>query len=38
MSKWSASKARQVLHDDAEIGPKMLPRIAKETGLKPEDL
>ncbi len=25
-------------HDDEEIGPKMLARIAKVTGLKPEDL
>jgi len=25
-------------HDKAEIGPKMLMRIAKHTGLKPEDL
>ena len=25
-------------HDDEEIGPKMLARISKHTGLKPEDL
>lgn len=25
-------------HDGGEIGPKMLARIAKHTGLKPEDL
>lgn len=25
-------------HDSAEVGPKMLARIAKDTGLKPEDL
>jgi predicted RNA binding protein YcfA (HicA-like mRNA interferase family) len=25
-------------HDSVEIGPKMLARIAKATGLKPEDL
>ena len=25
-------------HDGVEIGPKMLARIAKHTGLKPEDL
>jgi predicted RNA binding protein YcfA (HicA-like mRNA interferase family) len=25
-------------HDGEEIGPKMLTRIAKRTGLKPEDL
>ena len=25
-------------HDDAELGPKMLARISKHTGLRPEDL
>ena len=25
-------------HDSQEIGPKMLARIAKKTGLRPEDL
>ncbi len=25
-------------HDDEEIGPRMLARIAKKTGLRPEDL
>jgi predicted RNA binding protein YcfA (HicA-like mRNA interferase family) len=25
-------------HDHEEIGPRMLARIAKQTGLKPEDL
>ena len=25
-------------HDNEEVGPKMLSRIAKVTGLKPEDL
>ncbi|MCO5160393.1 MAG: type II toxin-antitoxin system HicA family toxin [Mesorhizobium sp.] len=25
-------------HDREEIGPKMLARIARQTGLKPEDL
>jgi predicted RNA binding protein YcfA (HicA-like mRNA interferase family) len=25
-------------HDDEEIGPKMLARIAKATGLQPEDI
>ena len=25
-------------HDDEELGPAMLARIAKRTGLKPEDL
>jgi hypothetical protein len=25
-------------HDGEEIGPRMLPRIARHTGLRPEDL
>ena len=25
-------------HDSEEIGPRMLPRIARSTGLEPEDL
>jgi len=25
-------------HDDVEIGPIMLAKIAKDTGLRPEDL
>jgi hypothetical protein len=25
-------------HDQEEIGPRMLARVAKRTGLKPEDL
>jgi len=25
-------------HDDVEIGPRMLARVAKHTGLRPEDL
>jgi predicted RNA binding protein YcfA (HicA-like mRNA interferase family) len=25
-------------HDDVEIGPRMLTRIAKQTGLKPSDI
>jgi len=25
-------------HDDEELGPKMLVRLAKKTGLRPEDL
>jgi len=25
-------------HDDEEIGPRMLARVAKSTGLRPEDL
>ena len=71
MSRWGATKARQVLaallrmgwrikrqsggshkileragwpdavfafHDGDEIGPKMLARVARRTGLKPEDV
>lgn len=70
MSRWSATKARQVLvalerigwrvkrssgshktlerkgwpdfvfafHDREEIGPAMLARIARRTGLRPDDL
>ena len=48
ISKWIAheiaSQFREVagfhlaFHDRDEIGPKMLARIAKHTGLKPEDL
>jgi predicted RNA binding protein YcfA (HicA-like mRNA interferase family) len=29
---------RFAYHDGEEIGPKILSRIAKETGLNPEDL
>jgi hypothetical protein len=29
---------RFAYHDGEEIGPKILSRIAKETGLRPEDL
>jgi len=25
-------------HDNEEVGPSLLPQIAKKTGLKPEDL
>jgi predicted RNA binding protein YcfA (HicA-like mRNA interferase family) len=25
-------------HDDEELGPKMLSRLAKHTGLRPDDL
>jgi len=25
-------------HDDEELGPKMLARISKKTGLRPEEL
>jgi predicted RNA binding protein YcfA (HicA-like mRNA interferase family) len=50
MRRWSSAKARDVLkalerigwriafHDRDEIGPKMLTRISKHTGLTPEDL
>jgi len=27
-----------VFHENEEIGPRMLPRIANHTGLRPEDL
>ena len=27
-----------VFHDNVEIGPRMLARVAKQTGLQPEDL
>jgi hypothetical protein len=44
-SDWLASEAYSGLsnyiwafRDSEEIGPKMLSRIAKHTGLKPEDL
>jgi hypothetical protein len=29
---------RFAYHDSEEVGPRILSRIAKETGLKPEDL
>ena len=32
------SDAVFAFHDGEEIGPKMLARLAKHTGLKPEDL
>ena len=50
MSDWPSTRARAVLarpgrpdvvfafHDRAEIGPRLLARIAKQTGLEPEDL
>jgi len=42
MSQWTSTKARRVLvfafHDGEEIGPRMLSRIAKRTGLTPDDL
>jgi predicted RNA binding protein YcfA (HicA-like mRNA interferase family) len=47
--KWEASSHRVLardgwpdtvfaFHDGEEIGPRMLARIAKQTGLRPEDL
>ena len=33
-----ASRPTWAFRDSEEIGPKMLSRIAKHTGLKPEDL
>lgn len=50
MTEWSSTRASRVLgrpgwsdvvfafHDGEEIGPRMLARIAKHTGLHPEDL
>jgi hypothetical protein len=40
MSQWPSTKARRVLafHDRDEIGPRMLARLGKHTGLTPEDL
>ena len=46
MSHWPGTRASRVLaadyvfafHDNEEIGPRMLARIAKQTGLKREDL
>jgi hypothetical protein len=45
MGEWSAVLARQgstnyvfAFHEREEIGPRMLVRIAKHTGLKLEDL
>ena len=35
-SNWS--DVVYAFHDNEEIGPKMLARVAKVTGLKPEDL
>ena len=33
-----AHKLTFAFHDSEEVGPKMLARIAKDSGLKPEDL
>jgi hypothetical protein len=50
VSAWGATKARRVyaamlrigwtfcFHDSKEIGPAALAKIAKDTGLRPEDL
>jgi len=40
MSQWPSAKARLVFafYDGDEIGPRMLARLAKHTGLKSEDL
>lgn len=38
LSRPSWSDIVFAFHDNDEIGPKMLARIAKRTGLKPEDL
>lgn len=38
LSKTGFSNYIFAFHDKEEIGPKMLVRISKHTGLKPEDL
>jgi hypothetical protein len=47
VSSWPSAKTLQragypdyvfAFHDGDEIGPRMLSRVAKRTGLKPEDL
>jgi hypothetical protein len=38
MSQWGSRSARKVLKALHRIGPKMLARIAKKTGLTPNDL
>jgi predicted RNA binding protein YcfA (HicA-like mRNA interferase family) len=38
MSKPGSPNYVFAFHDKEEIGPKMLARIARHTGLKPEDL
>ncbi len=38
LSRSGWSDYRWAFHDSDEIGPKMLARIAKHTGLRPEDL
>ena len=38
LSQEGWSNVTFAFHDSDELGPKMLARIAKNTGLKPEDL
>jgi len=38
LSRQGWSNVTFAFHDSEELGPKMLARIAKNTGLKPEDL
>ena len=38
LSREGWSSVTFAFHDSDELGPKMLARIAKNTGLKPEDL
>ena len=38
LSRDGRSNVTFAFHDSDELGPKMLARIAKNTGLKPEDL
>ena len=38
LSREGWSNVTFAFHDSDELGPKMLARIAKNTGLKPEDL
>lgn len=38
LSRQGSSNVIFAFHDNEELGPKMLARIAKETGLTPDDL
>ena len=38
LSRQGWQNATFAFHDSEELGPKMLARMAKSTGLKPEDL
>jgi len=38
INSWQELAGQITFHDREEIGPKMLARIAKKTGLRPEDL